>query len=53
MKSEAIAVVIKETENLVIQERVEIAKKLKKHKHLHHNNTHALLLLLLYKIVIF
>ena len=48
MKSEAVVAVIKETENLVRRERVEkaigIAKKLRKHKHLHHNNTHVLIL---------
>ena len=48
MKSEAAVVVTKETENLVRRERVEkpigIAKKLRKHKHLHHDNTHVLIL---------
>lgn len=48
MKSEAAVVVTKETENLVRRERLEkaigIAKKLKKHKHLHRDNTHVLIL---------
>ena len=44
MKSEAVVVGTRETGNLVKLEKlgkvIEKAKKLRKHKHLHHNNMH-------------
>lgn len=53
MKNAAVVVGIREIGNHVKQERlgkaIEKAKKLRKHKHLHHNNIYTLML---YKIVI-